>query len=101
MKKSIGSVPAPYPLPVVAVGAMNGEEPTWMLVAHAGVPSHDRIMVSLAKSHFINGYIHSNGAMSANAVGGSWFDRAGCLSFAEAAKRAEWRGRRTAGSNTE
>ena len=34
MKKNIGSALALYPTPVVVVGAMNGEKPTWTLAAH-------------------------------------------------------------------
>ena len=32
MKKSIGSKQVLYPTPLVVVGAMSGDEPTWTLV---------------------------------------------------------------------
>lgn len=76
MKRNIGSRPALYPMPVVVVGAMNGEEPTWTLVAHTGIPSHSKIMVSLAGAHFINGCIKQAGVLSVNVVDESWLDRA-------------------------
>lgn len=54
MKKNIGSLLALYPLPVTVIGAMNGANPTWTLVAHVGIIGHDKVLVSLAKPHFIN-----------------------------------------------
>lgn len=48
MRKNIGSALALYPMPVTVVGAMNGDEPTWTLVAHVGIIGHDRVTVSLA-----------------------------------------------------
>nr|WP_236945794.1 hypothetical protein [Enterocloster clostridioformis] len=41
MKKNIGSLLALYPLPVTVIGAMNGANPTWTLVAHVGIIGHD------------------------------------------------------------
>lgn len=76
MKKNIGQVSALYPVPVVVVGAMNGNEPTWTLVAHTGIPSHDRLMVSLAAPHFINGKIKEAGVLSINVVDESWLAQA-------------------------
>ncbi len=75
-KKNIGSAMALYPVPVIVVGAMNGDEPTWTLVAHTGIPSHDRLMVSLASAHFINGRIHEHGTLSVNVVDRSWLKQA-------------------------
>lgn len=68
MKKNIGSVLALYPTPVVVVGAMNGEKPTWTLVAHVGIIGHDKILVSLASAHFINEYIKAGNKLSVNIV---------------------------------
>lgn len=50
MKKNIGAVLALYPSPVIVVGAMNGEKPTWTLAAHAGTVAHSHLMVSLYSS---------------------------------------------------
>lgn len=68
MKKNIGSQLALYPMPVTVVGTMNGEKPTWTLVAHVGILGHDHILVSLASAHFINGCIKQNQKLSVNLV---------------------------------
>ena len=68
MKKNIGSKLALYPTPVTVRGAMNGEKPTWTMVAHVGIIGHDRILVSLVSSHFINGFINESKKLSVNLV---------------------------------
>lgn len=68
MKKNIGSAMALYPTPAVVVGAMNGDKPTWTLVAHVGIIGHDHILVSLASPHFINGAIKAGKKLSVNIV---------------------------------
>lgn len=68
MKKNIGSQLALYPMPVTVVGAMNGDKPTWTLVAHVGIIGHDRVLVSLAAPHFINGIIKQGRKLSINVV---------------------------------
>ena len=39
-KKNIGAALALYPCPVIVVGAMVNDKPTWTLVAHAGTMAH-------------------------------------------------------------
>ena len=68
MKKNIGSQLALYPTPVTVIGAMNGNKPTWTLVAHVGIIGHDRILISLSSSHFINDIIKKNQKLSVNIV---------------------------------
>ena len=68
MKKNIGSQLALYPTPVTVVGAMNGDKPTWTLVAHVGIIGHDRVLVSLAAPHFINGVIKNSNKLSISIV---------------------------------
>ncbi len=68
MKKNVGSLLALYPTPVTVVGAMNGDKPTWTLVAHIGIIGHDRVLVSLAAPHFINGCIKETKKLSINLV---------------------------------
>ena len=53
MKKNVGKLLALYPMPVTVIGAMNGDKPTWTLVAHVGIIGHDRVLVSLAAPHCI------------------------------------------------
>lgn len=68
MKKNVGSLLALYPTPVTVIGAMNGEKPTWTLVAHIGIIGHDRVLVSLAAPHFINSCIKEAKKLSINLV---------------------------------
>ncbi len=68
MKKNIGSKLALYPMPITVVGAMNGDKPTWTLVGHLGIIGHDRVLVSLAAPHFINGKIKETKKLSINLV---------------------------------
>ena len=68
MKKSIDTKLALYPTPVTVIGTMNGGKPTWTLVAHIGIIGHDRVLISLAEPHFINGLIKENGRLSVNLV---------------------------------
>ncbi len=70
MKRNIGAKLALYPTPVTVIGAMKEDRPTWTPVAHVGIIGHDRILVSLASSHFINEFINENGKLSGK-----------CLSF--------------------
>ena len=68
MKKNLGSLLALYPMPVAVIGAMNDGKPTWTLVAHMGIIGHDRLLISLASPHFINGCIKKEGKLSVNLV---------------------------------
>ena len=68
MKRNIGSKLALYPMPITVIGAMNGGNPTWTLVGHLGIIGHDRVMVSLAAPHFINGKIKETKKLSINIV---------------------------------
>ena len=68
MKKNLGSTLALYPMPLVVVGAMVDGQPTWTLAGHVGILAHDRVLVSLAKVHYINRGIRETGALSINLV---------------------------------
>ena len=68
MKKNIGAQLALYPMPLTVIGTMNGDKPTWTLAAHVGIIGHDRLMVSLASSHFINSNIKETKKLSVNLV---------------------------------
>ncbi len=89
MKKSIDTKLALYPTPVTVIGTMNGGKPTWTLVAHIGIIGHDRVLISLAEPHFINGLIKENGRLSVNLVTEEMLpdvDKAGSLSGSKADK---------------
>ncbi len=91
MKKNVGSLLALYPTPVTVIGAMNGEKPTWTLVAHIGIIGHDRVLVSLAAPHFINGCIKETKKLSINLVDEAMLpeaDYVGSVSGAKADKSA-------------
>ena len=68
MKKNIGSVLALYPSPLVVIGALQGAKPTWTLVGHVGIIGHDRVLISLAASHYINNIIKEGNKLSINVV---------------------------------
>ncbi|MBR4330223.1 MAG: flavin reductase family protein [Candidatus Riflebacteria bacterium] len=76
MKKNIGATLALYPSPVIIVGAMTNNKPTWTLVAHAGTVAHSHLMISLAQAHYINNIIKDSKKLSVNVVDESWLKKA-------------------------
>ena len=83
MKKNIGAQLALYPAPVIVVGAIVNDKPTWTLVAHAGTMAHSHLMVSLVHAHFINQEIIESKKLSVNIVDEAWLkeaDRMGVIS---------------------
>lgn len=83
MKKNIGSQLALYPAPVIVVGAIVNDKPTWTLVAHAGTMAHSHLMVSLVHAHYINQEIIESKKLSVNIVDEAWLkeaDRMGVIS---------------------
>lgn len=83
MKKNIGAQLALYPVPVIVVGAIVNDKPTWTLVAHAGTMTHSHLMVSLVHAHYINQEIIESKKLSVNIVDEAWLkeaDRMGVIS---------------------
>lgn len=83
MKKNIGVQLALYPAPVIVVGAIVNDKPTWTLVAHAGTMAHSHLMVSLVHAHYINQEIIESKKLSVNIVDEAWLkeaDRMGVIS---------------------
>lgn len=83
MKKDIGNGIALYPMPLVVLGAYVDGKLNWTLVGHLGIIGHDRMMISLAKPHFINKGIRETGVLSVNIVDSALLERAdyvGCVS---------------------
>lgn len=76
MKKNIGAALALYPSPVIVVGAMVENKPTWTLVAHAGTVAHSHLMISLVQAHYINKGIRDKKILSVNVVDKSWLKEA-------------------------
>ena len=92
-KKNIGATLALYPCPVIVVGAMVNDKPTWTLVAHAGTVAHSHLMVSLVQAHYINQGIRENKKLSVNVVDESWLakaDKMGTISGSKADKSEEF-----------
>ncbi|MGM9743113.1 MAG: flavin reductase, partial [Candidatus Cryptobacteroides sp.] len=67
-KKNIGSKLALYPEPLTVVGAEVEGKVNWLIVAHTGIIGHDRILVSMSKSHYTNQGIRKTGKLSVNLV---------------------------------
>ena len=83
MKKNMGAQLALYPVPVIVVGAIVNDKPTWTLVAHAGTMAHSHLMVSLVHAHYINQEIIESKKLSVNIVDEAWLkeaDRMGVIS---------------------
>lgn len=89
MHKNIGTALALYPMPATVVGAMNGDEPTWTLVAHVGIIGHDRVTVSLAANHFINSAIKREGRLSVNLLSEELLPQAAVAGAVSGAKRSK------------
>lgn len=57
-----------YPTPLVVVGTMVNGKPNYVLVGHVGIIGHDRIIVSLAKSHYTNQEMKETRSLTVNIV---------------------------------
>ncbi|MBE5033442.1 flavin reductase [Rikenellaceae bacterium DSM 108975] len=67
-KKNIGNLLALYPKPMTVVGAEVGGKVNWLVVGHTGIIGHDRILVSMSKSHYTNQGIRKSRKLSINLV---------------------------------
>lgn len=67
-KKNIGSLLALYPKPLTVVGAEVGGKVNLLIVGHTGIIGHDRILVSMSKSHYTNQGIRESKKLSINLV---------------------------------
>lgn len=86
MKKNIGSVLALYPTPAVVVGTMDGDKPTWLLVAHVGIIGHDEIMLSMFNKHFTNQWVKATGKVSVNIIDEALLPQADFVGISTGAK---------------
>lgn len=77
MKKNIGEGKvALYPTPTVVVGAMVDGKPNWTLVAHTGIVSHSKILLSMFNKHYSNRGINESHRLSVNIVDESLLPKA-------------------------
>ena len=67
-KQNIGSVLALYPKPMTVIGAEVNGKVNWLVVGHTGIIGHDRILVSMSKSHYTNQGIMESKKLSVNLV---------------------------------
>lgn len=67
-KQNIGSVLALYPKPMTVIGAEVDGKVNWLVVGHTGIIGHDRILVSMNKSHYTNQGIKASKKLSINLV---------------------------------
>lgn len=67
-KQNIGSVPALYPKPMTVIGAEVDGKVNWLVVGHTGIIGHDRVLVSMSKSHYTNQGIRKSKKLSVNLV---------------------------------
>ncbi len=67
-KKNIGNVLALYPKPMTVVGAEVNGKVNWLVVGHTGIIGHDRVLVSMSKSHYTNQGIRKTKKLSINLV---------------------------------
>lgn len=67
-KKNLGNLLALYPKPMTVVGAEVEGKVNWLVVGHTGVIGHDRILVSMSKSHHTNQGIKQSKRLSVNLV---------------------------------
>ena len=90
-KQNIGSVPALYPKPMTVIGAEVNGKVNWLVVGHTGIIGHDRILVSMSKSHYTNQGIKESKKLSVNLVSREMLpkaDYAGSVSGASVDKSA-------------
>lgn len=67
-KKNLGGLLALYPKPMTVVGAEVNGKVNWLVVGHTGIIGHDRILVSMSKSHYTNQGIKKSKRLSINLV---------------------------------
>lgn len=68
MQKNIGSKLALYPMPLLVIGTMVDGKVNWLLAGHSGIIGHDKVMVSLVKTHYTNKGIKDTKTLSINIV---------------------------------
>ena len=75
-KKNLGSLLALYPKPLTVVGVGVNGKVNWLVVGHTGIIGHDRIVVSMSKSHYTNQGIRKSKKLSVNLVSQTMLDKA-------------------------
>lgn len=69
MKKNIGQKLALYPTPATVVGTVDEEgKVNWLLVAHVGIVSHSKLLLSIHSSHYSVKAIDATKRLSVNII---------------------------------
>ena len=77
MKKNIGSKNMLYPTPATVVGSVDEKgKVNFLLVAHVGIVSHSKILLSIHKSHHSNAAIRASKKLSVNLIDESFIREA-------------------------
>ena len=92
MKKNIGQKLALYPTPATVVGTIGKEgKVSWLLVAHIGIVSHSKLLLSVHSSHHSVKAIDEQGKLSVNIIDEAFLtaaDYTGTVSGAKTDKSA-------------
>lgn len=67
-KQNIGNLLALYPKPMTVVGAEVEGKVNWLVVGHTGIIGHDKILLSMSKSHYTNQGIRKSKKLSVSLV---------------------------------
>lgn len=67
-KQNIGNLLALYPKPMTVVGAEVEGKVNWLVIGHTGIIGHDRILLSMSKSHYTNQGIRKSKKLSVSLV---------------------------------
>ena len=67
-KQNIGNLLELYPKPMTVVGAEVEGKVNWLVVGHTGIIGHDRILLSMSKSHYTNQGIRKSKKLSVSLV---------------------------------
>ena len=69
MKKNIGNKLALYPTPATVVGTVGEDgKVNWMLVAHVGIVSHSKLMLSVHSAHYSVNAIDATKRLAVNLI---------------------------------
>lgn len=69
MKQNIGKKLALYPTPATVVGTIGeGNKTNWLLVAHVGIVSHSKLLLSIHSSHYSIKAIDATKRLSVNII---------------------------------
>ncbi len=85
-KKNLGQTLALYPTPATVVGTLVDGKVNWMLLSHVGIIGHDRIMISMRKSHYSNQGVRENRKFSINIIDEAMLPRADYAGMVSGAK---------------